>query len=119
MEGFKDLRKGTDVNRNRDMNWVRMLEKKSSDRRIGIWASLEETATGFALTLTDEDGHTAHAETVAPKEPAKNTEQAEASLREHLAKFGSTIFEPIDVTLSLSAPWFIPASILNPQPATP
>ncbi|MDH4134914.1 MAG: DUF3656 domain-containing protein, partial [Gammaproteobacteria bacterium] len=112
--GFKDLRKGTELNRNRDMNWVRMLEKKSSDRRIGIWVKLEETANGFALTLTDEDGHTARAEALTPKDPAKNVAQAEASLREHLARFGATIFEPIDVTLALSAPWFIPASILNP-----
>lgn len=115
IEGFKDLRKGTEVNRNRDMNWVRMLEKKSSDRRIGVWAQLEETPNGFALHLTDEDGHTGSAQTVAPKEPAKNAAaQAEASLREHVSKFGATIFEPIDVTLDLSAPWFIPASILNP-----
>jgi putative protease len=113
MEGFKDLRKGTEVNRNRDMNWVRMLEKKSSDRRIGLWARLEEIANGFALTLTDEDGHSARAELAAPKEPAKNAAQAEDSLRQNLAKFGTTIFEPIDVTLALSAPWFIPASLLN------
>jgi putative protease len=96
------------------MNWVRMLEKKSSDRRIGVWARLDETSSGFALTLTDEDGHTASAQTLAPKEPAKNAAQAETSLREHLARFGTTIFEPIDITLNLSAPRFIPASVLNP-----
>jgi collagenase-like PrtC family protease len=114
MESFKDLRRGAEVNRNRDMNWVRMLEKKSSNRRIGVWVKLEETSTGFALDLTDEDGHSARTEALAPKEPAKNAPQAEASLREHLAKFGATIFEPIDVTLNLSSSWFIPASILNP-----
>ena len=114
MDGFKDLRKGTEVNRNRDMNWVRMLEKKSSDRRIGIWVKLEETPNGFALNLTDEDGHSVRALTMAPKELAKNGAQAEASLREHLAKFGATLFEPLDVTLALTQPWFIPASIVNP-----
>ena len=31
MASFKDLRAGTLVNRNRDMNWMRMLDKKSSD----------------------------------------------------------------------------------------
>jgi putative protease len=30
--GLKDLRKGTQVNRNRDVHWTRTLEKKSSDR---------------------------------------------------------------------------------------
>jgi putative protease len=113
MAGFKDLRRGTELNRNRDMNWVRMLEKKSSERRIGLWARLEESAGGFALQLTDEDGHTGSAHVAATKEPARNAAQAEATLREQLGRFGTTIFEPIDITLDLSQPWFIPASTLN------
>ena len=111
--GFRDLRRGTELNRNRDMNWVRMLEKKSSERRIGVWARLEETPDGFALQLTDEDGHTASARVGAPKEPAKNPAQAEATLREQLGRFGATLFEAIDIGLALSQPWFIPASTLN------
>ncbi len=111
--GFKDLRKGTELNRNRDMNWVRLLEKKSSERRIGIWAKLEETADGFSLQLTDEDGHTGSAAVVVAKESARNAAQAEATLREQLGRFGTTIFEPIDITLNLAQPWFVPASTLN------
>ncbi len=111
--GFRDLRRGTELNRNRDMNWVRMLEKKSSERRIGAWARLEETPDGFALQLTDEDGHTASARVGAPKEPARNPAQAEATLREQLGRFGATLFETIDIGLALSQPWFIPASTLN------
>ncbi len=45
--GLKDLRKGLEVNRNRDMDWVRVLEKKSSDRRVGVWAALSTTAQGI------------------------------------------------------------------------
>ncbi|MFN4361193.1 MAG: peptidase U32 family protein [Hylemonella sp.] len=111
--GLKDLRKGTELNRNRDMNWVRMLEKKSSERRIGVWAKLEETPEGYALLLTDEDGHTGEARIAAAKEPARNVAQAEATLREQLGRFGATLFEPIDITLQISQPWFIPASTLN------
>ncbi len=113
ISSLKDLRKGTELNRNRDMNWVRMLEKKSSDRRISVWASLQETADGFALQLTDEDGHTGQAAMSATKEAARNPAQAEATLREQLGRFGTTIFEPIDITLALAQPWFIPASTLN------
>ena len=111
--GLKDLRKGTELNRNRDMNWVRMLEKKSSERRIGIWAKLEEAANGYALQLTDEDGHTGQASVAAAKESAKNPAQAEMTLREQLGRFGATLFEPLDITLQISQPWFIPASTLN------
>ncbi len=112
--GLKDLRRGTEINRNRDMDWVRTLDKKSSDRRIGVWASLSETPSGFSLTLTDEDGYAGAAKVAQAKQPARDTATAEASLREHLARFGSTIFEPLDIQLNLSQPWFVPASVLNP-----
>ena len=114
MEGFKDLRRGTEINRNRDMDWVRLLEKKSSERRIGVWAALQDTPDGFELQLTDEDGHQGSARLQHPHEPACDAQRNEASLREHLGKFGATVFEPIDVSVALSQPWFVPASVLNP-----
>ncbi len=111
--GMRDLRKGTEINRNRDMNWVRMLEKKSSDRRIGLWAALAETADGFSLSLTDEDGHTGSAALPHAKEPAREATGHEDKLREQLGRFGATLFEPLDIQVKLSAPWFLPASYLN------
>ena len=111
--GMKDLRKGTRINRNRDMDWVRVLEKKSSDRRIGVWATFAETADGFRLTLTDEDGHVGSADAAHAKEPSRDAAKGEASLRDHLGRFGATIFEPIDIALQLSQPWFVPASLVN------
>ena len=113
MDGFKDLRKGTEVNRNRDMDWVRTLEKKSSDRRIGLWAHLSETPSGFSLMLTDEDGNVGCAEVQQPHQPATDAAKAEASLREQLGRFGATIFAVHDIALQLSQPWFVPASVLN------
>ncbi|ATH11161.1 protease [Delftia sp. K82] len=111
--GFKDLRKGLEVNRNRDMAWVRTLDKKSSDRRIGLWAELKETPDGFALTLTDEDGFTATAAIVQEHQAATDAARAEATLREQLGRFGATIFSVHDIGLQLSQPWFVPASALN------
>lgn len=112
---LKDLRKGLEINRNRDMDWVRMLDKKSSERRIGLWAQLTETVDGFELTLTDEDGHAASARTVQPHQRASDAAQAEAdaSLRSQLDRFGSTIFSVHGIGVQLSQPWFVPASALN------
>ncbi len=110
---LKDLRAGVEVNRNRDMSWLRTLDKKSSERRIGVWLNLDETATGLALTLTDEDGHSARAETEVAKEVAKDAERAEAGLHENLAKLGTTIFQPLAIGLNLAQPWFVPASTIN------
>lgn len=111
--GFKDLRKGLELNRNRDMDWVRLLEKKSSERRIGLWAQLDETADGFALTLTDEDGFVGCAAIAQPHQAAADAAKAEGVLREQLGRFGATIFAVHDIQLNLSQPWFVPASSLN------
>lgn len=111
--GFKDLRKGLEVNRNRDMAWVRTLDKKSSERRIGLWAQLGQTPDGFALTLTDDDGFVGSASLVQPHQPATDSERAEATLRDQLGRFGATIFSAHDISLQLDQPWFIPASALN------
>ncbi len=114
MDSFKDLRKGVQVNRNRDMDWVRGLEKKSAERRIGAWLALDETTDGLSLTVTDEDGHSATATLPCKLEPAKDPAQADARLRDSLSRLGETIFQPIDVALNLSGPRFVPASLLNP-----
>ena len=113
MEGFKDLRKGTEINRNRDMDWVRVLDKKSSDRRIGLWVQLAEQPGGLTLTLTDEDGYTGSARIQHAHQSATDAARAEASLREQLGRFGATIFAVNDIALQLSQPWFVPASALN------
>ena len=111
--GLKDLRKGVEVNRNRDMDWLRVLDKKSSDRRIGLWAQLSETQHGIALTLTDEDGHSASSQAPLTRSLAKDGAAATASLREHLSKMGATIFATPELQIDLSQPWFIPTSLLN------
>ncbi|AVS95925.1 peptidase U32 family protein [Paracidovorax avenae] len=114
MEGFRDLRRGTEINRNRDMDWVRTLEKKSSERRIGLWAHFTDTDAGFALTLTDEDGFTGTAEVAHAHEPATDAVRAEGALREQIGRFGATIFHAHDIAIAMRQPWFVPASVLNP-----
>ena len=111
LANFKDLRKGTIVNRNRDMSWVRTLEKKSSDRRIGVWMKLSETGQGLALHLTDEAGFEGQARIALPWQAPK--EGADDKLRAALGKLGETIFSAIEVQLALPRPWFVPPSQLN------
>ncbi|MHB8824170.1 MAG: DUF3656 domain-containing protein, partial [Thiobacillus sp.] len=93
--------------------WTRLLDKPSSERRIGVWLRLDETDAGFALTLTDEDGHTASVEAAHAKEAAKDSAKVEATLREHLGKLGTTPFAAMGIALELKQPWFVPASFLN------
>ena len=110
---LKDLRPGTEINRNRDMSWQRVLDKKSADRRIAVWLTLTDGADGLRLTATDEDGITAAAHAPLPGQIAHDAAQAEASLRENLGKLGTSILEAAEIALTFSHPWFVPASTVN------
>jgi collagenase-like PrtC family protease len=109
-EGFKV---GTEILRNRDQAFERLLEKESAERRIAVSLRLEETADGFALTLRDEDGIEGCAAIAHAKEPAKNPERALVATGESLGKLGTTDFKAGEVKLVLAEPWFLPASAVN------
>jgi len=111
---LKDLRKGVEVNRNRDVDWLHGLDKKSSDRRIQVWARLADNANGITLTLTDEDGFSASAQTALALTPAKDKAAAMETLVDNVSKLGNTIFSANDVQVAFARPWFVPASVLNP-----
>ncbi|MDI1245509.1 MAG: U32 family peptidase [Rhodoferax sp.] len=111
---LKDLRKGVEVNRNRDVDWLHALDKKSSDRRIQVWAHLADTAHGITLTLTDEDGFSASAQASLERTPAKEKSAALETVVDNISKLGTTIFAASDVQVAFSQPWFVPASVLNP-----
>ncbi len=110
---LKDLRRGCAISRNRDMAWDRLLDRKSAERHIGATLFLSATPDGFALDFTDDDGHHGHATCVHPHEPPKDAARAEATLREHLAKLGGTLFEAHSVQLALPRPLFLPAGVVN------
>ncbi len=117
LANLKDLRKGTEVNRNRDVEWVRVLEKKSAERRIGVWAQLSEDPNGLKLTLTDEDGISAVAYAALPdsrRQVAHDAAAAGKNLHEHIGKMGESIFALLDLQVDFSQAWFVPSSLLNP-----
>ena len=113
MSGFKDLRAGVQVNRNREMQWTRVLEKKSAERLIGLHMTLRNDGQTLRLELTDEDGHSASATWAGPLQIANDPTQNDAKLRSGLQRLGDTIFKPLAVHLQLSQPWFVPSSQLN------
>ncbi len=110
---LKDLKPGVAINRNRDRAWDKLMAGKSAERRIGAWLSLSDTADGLRLTITDEDGHVGEATVVCDKQAAQHPDKAEATLREHLGKLGTTILSALEVQLNLAQPWFVPASVIN------
>jgi putative protease len=128
---LKDLRVGVEVNRNRDMAWLRLLDRPSAERRIAVWVQLSEVGMGeigavesgegetaagiepgvFELNLIDEDGCVGSARVVHARESARN--DATDALRSNLGKLGNTIYEALDIAINLSGAWFLPASVVN------
>jgi 23S rRNA 5-hydroxycytidine C2501 synthase len=108
-----DIRNNTQLYRNRDHAFMRLLEKDSAARKIALDVVLYETGDGFALTLTDEQGFSATTQCVAEKQTANDAEKAAVSLRENLAKLGNTDFMARDISLELTQLWFLPASVVN------
>ncbi len=118
VQSFKDLRKGLTLRRNRDSLWLKQLDKKSSDRKVGVWLSLREEAQDaqnlhLRLEITDENGISEKNTFTVQVNRASVATKNEASLREGLSKLGGTIYTATEVSLHLSEPWFIPASALN------
>ncbi|HEY0635351.1 MAG TPA: U32 family peptidase [Gammaproteobacteria bacterium] len=104
---------GTEMQRNRDQAFERLLEKRSAERRIGVRLHLSENGDGFTLAAVDEEGNRAEVAVVHAREPAQNSERALATLREQLGKLGNTIFHAEAIELELSQAWFLPASLIN------
>ena len=113
IDSMPGLRVDLELNRNSDSAWDQMLARKSAERRIGLALRLAETADGFALTATDEDGFTATSTLVHAKEPARDAATAAKSLRDQLDRLGNTIYAATAIDIDLAQPWFIPASALN------
>jgi putative protease len=107
------FRTGIIINRNGDHAWEQALTKKSAERRIAIDMQLSETAEGFSLRLTDEEGVSAEASLSAEKTLATQADKVESSLRDNLGKLGNTDFSVREIGIRLDAPWFLPASSVN------
>ncbi|MCL1617104.1 U32 family peptidase [Bacteroides sp. ET71] len=102
----------TPLYRNFDQEFERLLARPSAERKIRLHWRLWETATGFALGATDDEGHRAVLSFPYDKQPAR-TPQA-ANIRAQLAKLGNTPFEAQDeADVELTAEWFLPSSVLS------
>jgi collagenase-like PrtC family protease len=111
---MKALAPGTEIYRNLDAEFNRMIENENSAvRKIGVTMRFAETAHGFSLQVTDEDGHTCTVQQDMPKEPAKNAEGLLDNIKKNLAKTGNTPFTTDAVEVEFSQAWFLPNSKVN------
>ncbi len=120
LAGLKDLRKDTEVNRNRDVDWLRGLDKKSSDRRIAVWMRLALLPDALQLTVTDEDGHQASVQQPFAADKRQITQDAKTNtvqIRSQLSRLGATHFVAFSADLVRATGHLdsilLPSSLLN------
>jgi putative protease len=105
------LAAGTELYRNYDLEFEKVLSKESATRKIGVDILFEETADGYKVTFTDEDGLKSSAEAEWKKEDARTPQHD--NIRTQLGKTGNTGFEVQNVDIRLEGERFIPSSLLS------
>ncbi|NHN24569.1 U32 family peptidase [Flavobacterium jejuense] len=111
---FKSLAIGTEIYRNSDAEFNKIVEKENSAvRKISVDLVFTETNDGFLLVATDEDGHISMATLETEKEVAKNGNDTLPNIKTNLAKTGNTPFMVENIEISFSNNWFLPISKVN------
>ena len=111
----RSLRPGMALYRNEDVEFERLLSRKSSERKIPLTLSLEATPTGFSLTadvlrLTTDDASSVTA-TIDCEHQLAEKPQRDNIVRQ-LTKLGGTPYECAELRLSDDFNFFIPSSLL-------
>lgn len=102
---------GTELYRNYDIEFEKVLSRESATRKIGVDILFEEIPSGYQVTMTDEDGLSATASVEWKKEDARTPQQE--NIRTQLGKTGNTGFEVQNVEVRLEGERFIPSSLLS------
>ena len=105
------LAAGTELYRNYDLEFEKVLSRESATRKIGVDILFEEIPSGYQVTVTDEDGLSATASVEWKKEDARTPQQE--NIRTQLGKMGNTGFEVQNVEVRLEGERFIPSSLLS------
>ena len=105
------LSAGTELYRNYDIEFEKVLSKESATRKIAVDVLFEEIPSGYQVTMTDEDGLSATACVEWKKEDARTPQ--EANIRTQLSKLGGTGFEAAEVNVQMDGERFIPSSVLS------
>ena len=106
VETFRAI-KGVQYYRNQDIEWDKILNKPSAERKIAVTIDVYEDH----ISMTDEDGLTASISIPETFELAR-THQKD-NIERQLSKLGDTIFEAQKVNIHLTKNYFIPSSMLS------
>ena len=112
-EKLGGIERGLRVFRNHDHAFVSEVLRSKNQRRIAVNLRLSETAAGFRLEATDEDGVTAGQEIACVRVWADKPAQARVVLERQLAKLGASEFCASRVDVDLPRIPHLPLATLN------
>lgn len=107
------LSPGTEMFRNADTHFNKLLGQSGLCRKIAVQMTLVEIAEGLELQISDEDGIVSKTTIIAAKESAKKSGSIESVARQQLKKSGGTVFAVGDIALTLSPDRFFPSAVFN------
>ncbi len=105
------IKKGTKIYRNSDHSFIKLLSRKTAERKIEATIRLREVENGFLLQMEDEDGFAT--EIMQPMEKTLAIKPQDETIKSNLSRTGNTIFSIYDVILQISENFFIPSSTLS------
>ena len=104
------IKQRTILYRNFDHEFEKLMQRKSSERKLGVEVSLKENNFGFTLSMTDEDDVSVSIAMEHTKELARSPQTE--NIKTQLGKLGNTPFEATRIDIDLKDNWFIPSSLL-------
>ena len=112
-EKLGGIERGLRVFRNHDHAFVSQVAHSRNQRRIAVNLRLADTATGFRLQASDEDGVTGAYQIDCARVWAEKPAQARLVLERQLGKLGESEFFASHVDLDLSQIPHLPLATLN------
>ena len=113
MESMVGIENGTRIYRNYDRLFIQGISKARSERKFRVRMEFRDYSGGFIISAEDELGRKAEKKVPTVKSSARNPVQAEETIRKQLCKTGESPFVVEKLEINMSAPYFLPVSILN------
>ena len=108
-----DIKVGTMLWRNNDIQFERQLKGHSAERRIGVEMVFNATDDGFTLEVIDEDGVKASVKMTANHVAADNGARSTELITKQLSKVGNTPFRADKVVDNTEGEYFLAAQMVN------
>ena len=105
------IESGDELYRNYDCAFERELARNDVPRRLSINLLFTDTADGFSLAATAENGVQCKKEIVFNKDKARSPQRD--NIVSQLKKWGNTPFEVKKIDVVLDEEWFVPSSLLS------